>query len=86
MKVRGLEFKARYEDVNNFFRDYDYIEKSVVFGENKEGRKSGFGAILFESEKDAKVAINELNGEYIGSRYVELTLITYGDYIRFNKP
>ena len=72
--------------MKDFFKDYNIIEKSVVFGQNKKGKKSGFGAILFESEKDAEAAINKLNGEYIGDRYVELSLITYGEYIRFNKP
>jgi len=58
----------------------------VVLGTNPDGRKNGFGAILFENEKDAREAIEELNGEYVGSRYVELSLITYGDYSRFNGP
>jgi len=27
-----------------------------------------------------------MNGQHVGSRYVDLSVITYGDYKRFNKP
>lgn len=49
-----------------------------------DGRKNGFGAILFEDEKEAKDAMTKQQGQYVGSRYVELSLISYGDYTRFN--
>jgi RNA recognition motif-containing protein len=58
----------------------------VVLGTNPDGRKNGFGAILFEDEKEARAAMNDLQGEHVGDRYVELSLITYGDYSRFNGP
>lgn len=86
VKIRGLPYKVRFEEVSDFFRDYNYIEKSVVLGTNPDGRKNGFGAILFDNEQDAGAAIDGLNGEYLGSRYVELSLIGYGDYSRFNGP
>lgn len=86
VKIRGLPYQVRYEEVSNLFKDYSYIEKSVVLGTNPDGRKNGFGAILFEDEKEAKAAMNDLQGEHIGERYVELTLISYGDYSRFNGP
>lgn len=86
VKIRGLPYKVRFEEVADFFNDFNYIEKSVVLGVNPDGRKNGFGSILFHSEKDAEGAIQELNGEYLGERYVELSLINYGDYSRFNGP
>lgn len=86
IKVRGLPYQTAYEEVSDFFRDFQYIEKSVVFGLGHDGRKNGFGAILFKFEKEAKDAMNQMQGQYIGNRYVELSLISYGDYSRFNGP
>jgi RNA recognition motif-containing protein len=86
VKIRGLPYQVRYEEVASLFKDYGYIEKSVVLGTNPDGRKNGFGAILFEDEKEARAAMNDLQGEHVGDRYVELSLITYGDYSRFNGP
>ena len=84
VKVRGLPYSAQYEDVSEFFKDFHYIERSVVMGLGYDGRKNGFGAILFEDEKEAKDAMTKQQGQYVGARYVELSLISYGDYTRFN--
>jgi len=84
VKVRGLPYSAQYEDVADFFKDFHYIERSVVMGLGYDGRKNGFGAILFEDEKEAKEAMAKMQGQYVGARYVELSLISYGDYSRFN--
>lgn len=64
----------------------NYVFKSVVIGLGRDGRPNGFASILFESEADAENAMNARNGEYIGNRYVDLSIITYEDYSRFNGP
>jgi len=53
---------------------------------NREGRKNGFGAIVFENEEDASSAATDLNKQYVGTsnRYVDLSVISYGDYLNFN--
>lgn len=86
IKIRGLPYSIRYEEVSEFFNDFKYIEQSVVFGLNHEGRKNGFGAILFENDDEAANAAKEMNKQYIGngSRYVDLSVISYDDYINFN--
>jgi RNA recognition motif-containing protein len=86
LKIKGLPYSTTFEEVADFFKDFQYIEKSVVLGLGRDGRKNGFGAILFEDEKEAKEAMNGMNGQYVGSRYVDLSQITYGDYSRFNGP
>lgn len=58
----------------------------MILGLNNEGRKNGFGSILFESEDEASAAAAGMNGQHVGSRYVDLNVITYSDYKRFNKP
>jgi len=64
----------------------NYVYKSVVIGLGRDQRPNGFAAILFESASDAENAMNAKNGEYIGNRYVDLSVITYEDYSRFNGP
>jgi RNA recognition motif-containing protein len=86
LKIKGLPYSTTFEEVADFFKDFQYIEKSVVLGLGRDGRKNGFGAILFEDEKEAKAAADGMNGQYVGSRYVDLSQINYGDYSRFNGP
>jgi len=77
---------VRYEEIADFFRDHRYIEKSSILGVGADGRKNGFGSILFEDQETAVQAAKELDGNYIGERYVEISVISYGDYLRFNGP
>lgn len=88
IKIRGLPYNIRYNEVNDFFQDYKTVHQSVVFGLNYEGRKNGFGAIVFETEDEASSAAKDLNKQYIGNsnRYVDLSVISYGDYLNFNPP
>jgi len=84
VKIRGLPYQTRFDEVSKFFQDYKYIDKSIVFGVGFDGRNNGFGAILMETPQEATSAANELNEQYIGSRFVELSVISYGDYLDFN--
>lgn len=84
VKIRGLPYNIRYEEVADFFKDYKYIEQSVVLGTNYEGRKNGFGAMLFQSEDEAEKAAKEMHKQYIGQRYVDLSIISYDEYKNFN--
>ena len=86
VKIRGLPYQVRYEEIADFFRDHRYIEKSAILGVGADGRKNGFGSILFEDQETAQLAAKELDGNYIGERYVEISVISYGDYLRFNGP
>lgn len=60
VKLRGLPYQCRYEEVSELFKDFSYIERSVVLGLGNDGRKNGFGAILFGDEKEARDAVKEL--------------------------
>jgi RNA recognition motif-containing protein len=86
LKIRGLPYQTRFEEIIDFFKDYNYVEKSVVMGIGQDGRKNGFASILFQSNDDAKKAMDEMQRGHVGSRYVELSVISYGDYLRFNGP
>ena len=86
VKIRGLPYQVRYTEIGDFFRQFRYIEKSAVLGVGADGRKNGYGAILFESNEEATNASEELDQANIGTRYVELSVISYGDYLAFNGP
>lgn len=86
VKIRGLPYQVRYEEIADFFRDFRYIEKSAILGVGGDGRKNGFGSILFEDHEEANGAAKKLDGLYVGERYVELSVISYGDYLKFNGP
>ena len=53
-------------------------------GKGPDGRTNGLGAVVFESVEEAEKAALELNKQYIGSRYVNLTKLDYKSYKIFN--
>ena len=84
VKIRGMPYRTNPDEVTDFFKDHKHVDNSVIFGKNSDGRNNGFGTLLFENEDAANAAIKALDGEYIGSRYVNLSLISFGDYKKFN--
>lgn len=53
VKIRGLPYQVRYNEITDLFRQYKYIEKSAILGVGSDGRKNGFGSILFENADQA---------------------------------
>ena len=86
LKIRGLPFRTSYQEIKDFFDKFSFIEKSIVFGIGLDGRKNGLGTILFNNHLEARTALIEMQGQYIGSRYVEISLMNYGDYLNFLGP
>ena len=84
VKIRGLPFHSTYQEVSDFFVAHEPIAQSVVLGINNEGRRSGYGSILFATEEKADMAAKEMNQQFIGNRYVELSVISFEDYRNFN--
>ena len=80
-----MPFQATREEVYEFFADYKFVPDTLIFGLADDGRKSGLGSLIFESEEDAQKAAEEKDKQYIGSRFVNLQPISYGRYKRFNK-
>jgi RNA recognition motif-containing protein len=61
VKMQGLPFRASVDEVTDFFRDYKYVDGSVIFGLGEDGRKNGFGAVLFEDDEQASTAAEAMN-------------------------
>ena len=59
------------------------MRESIRIGELADGRKTGQAAVLFESVVEATNAMNEKQGQNVGSRWVELYQIPYSQYQSF---
>ena len=59
--MRGLPYRATDEEVAEFYQDYKTKEDSLQWGMGADGRKNGWGAILFENEDEDNRAAEEKN-------------------------
>ncbi|CAD5225088.1 unnamed protein product [Bursaphelenchus xylophilus] len=71
VRVRGLPYSCKKEDVYDFFKGMSVVE--VIFGKEpgEWGRPTGEAFIRFSTKEEADRAM-QLNGQYLGKRYVEL--------------
>jgi RNA recognition motif-containing protein len=54
IKMRGLPFNVKDQDIKAFFKDYNLVNGSVKIGETSEKVKTGEAAVLFNDEKECK--------------------------------
>ena len=47
IKMRGLPFHVKNEDIMFFFADYKFFPDSIKIGRNSDNTRTGEGAILF---------------------------------------
>ena len=83
VRMRGLPYTIKKEEVLAFFAGYDVVPDSVIIGEMGNGKKTGEGVILFKSEEEAQRAVNDKNGSSIGRRWIELYLHPYSHFHNF---
>ena len=61
------------------------VPGSIKLGRNDDGRMTGQAACLFETKEDAKSALNEMQGQNIGHRWIELYTISHKDWENFGQ-
>jgi RNA recognition motif-containing protein len=61
--VGNIAFNATEQDLREFFSEYGEIESLKIIKDNFTERSKGFGFIEMADEKDAKKAIETLNGK-----------------------
>ena len=77
LKMRGLPFKAEDRDVLQFFKGHNPDPDSVKLQKIAEtGQSTGRAAVRFASEAKAKEAMNQRQGEKMGTRWIELFQIS----------
>jgi len=81
--MRGLPFDASEKEIYEFFGNYKLGAGCIKIGINAVGQHTGEAAVLFKNPDDAKRAIQEKQGDNIGSRYIELFLITASQFYSF---
>jgi len=60
IKMQGLPFQIKNEEVNVFFAEYNIIPNSVYFERNADGRRTGNGVVLFDSPEICYKAMTEM--------------------------
>jgi len=80
LKIQGLPYSASQDDISTFFSGYNLEPSSVKIGVYPDGKATGQAVALFSDAENAKGAQSELNKKYIGSRYVDLILISNDDH------
>jgi len=75
VKLRGLPFRVSQDELLEFFTGYAAVPSSLQMGTDASGRSSGEAWITFSTPEEAARAVQERNREYIGNRYVELTVV-----------
>lgn len=78
IRLRGLPFSASEQDVLAFFAQYDVVDliadgpKVVSLMLRPNGRPSGQAVVSMRSRGDAELAQRVLDGQWMGSRYIEV--------------
>ena len=73
VKMRGLPWRVKPEEVVEFFKAGDItIKNEDVVIEVQEGKVTGYGLAFMPSADDVENAIESLNKEHIGGRFILL--------------
>ncbi|CAI7988508.1 Heterogeneous nuclear ribonucleoprotein F [Geodia barretti] len=73
IKMRGLPYSAKEEDITKFFQPH--VPAKVVVEFDQFQRPSGSAEVLFNTHEEAEKAMDKHNG-HMGHRYIELFLLS----------
>ena len=72
--MRGLPWKVTTDEIIEFFKGGDYeVKAEDVVIERQDGKVTGYGLAFLANEDDAEGAIDSLNREHIGTRFILLS-------------
>ncbi|XP_019164218.1 PREDICTED: heterogeneous nuclear ribonucleoprotein F-like isoform X1 [Ipomoea nil] len=71
LRLRGLPFSAKKEDIVDFFKDSVLAENSIHITAHSEGRPTGEAFVEFANAEDSRAAMAK-DRMKIGNRYIEL--------------
>merc|ERR1719362_1690334 len=80
LRLRGLPFSSTVTDVTRFLRDFRIEESCVALAYGSDNRPTGEAFVTFESEEEAGRALDTMQNEKIGSRYIELFKSSYDEW------
>ena len=68
--VGNLPFTVTSEELRETFAKIGEVADANIVTDKMSGRSRGFGFVEMKAEKDAKKAIDELNGSEVGGRKI----------------
>lgn len=71
--VAGLPFSTTDEELKNLFQGVGNVVSAIVITDRATGRSKGFGFVEFETEEEAKSAIEKFNDSEFGGRKLIVT-------------
>ena len=80
LKLRGIPFQAQTSDVITFFQKWNIEEDRIEMINRDDGRFSGQALVLFGSIDEATEALNEMQGQNIGHRWIEIFPLSFQDF------
>jgi RNA recognition motif-containing protein len=66
--VGSLPFKMTEDELQGLFAEYGNVVSAKIIIDRELGRSRGFGFVEFESDDEAKAAIDGLNGKDVDGR------------------
>jgi heterogeneous nuclear ribonucleoprotein F/H len=74
IKIRGLPYGSSPTEILGFFQSYQFLPDTLQIGLDQLGRPSGEAWLSFSSPAEALRAVRDLNRQYLGNRYLELSI------------
>lgn len=71
--VSNLPYHTKWQELKDIFRSCGEVIRADVMA-GPDGRSKGIGTIIFESEEQAGIAIEQLNGAELDGRVIEVRL------------
>jgi len=59
--------------VKDFFQDFNVADDDIVI-EMRQGKKTGFALVFLSNEDDVQRARQDLNKQYIGTRFIDVMI------------
>jgi len=84
LRMRGLPFAATKENVVEFFKDFPPDLDSIIFSYRADGRSTGEAYVQFTTAEEAKSAMQSLNRNMMGTRYIELFVSSKDEHRRMH--
>eukprot|EP00831_Metopus_contortus_P022148 TRINITY_DN2006_c0_g1_i1.p1 TRINITY_DN2006_c0_g1~~TRINITY_DN2006_c0_g1_i1.p1 ORF type:complete len:251 (-),score=53.61 TRINITY_DN2006_c0_g1_i1:48-800(-) len=75
--VGNLPFSLNWIQLKDIFRKFARVERAYVVT-NRGGLSKGFGYVLFDSHKEASIALKEMKGAIIEGREIQIDWDTKG--------
>ena len=83
MRLRGLPFHVNEQEIADFFAPYSVLDGGIRIGCSTSGQRTGEAVALFHSAEEAERVCSEKHGDFLGTRWIGLQVITNAQYHGF---